>query len=480
MSIAIEELREQVDEAYVGIRLNTTKVKPVHVANGMFRTIVGETNVTKLLHRFVFHQKASGEIPQGHDLDSVINDLLEAESLESNIEQDDVAAFRRQLKRVVSADDGVFTGQMQSYSAGATTFLSRDTVGQDAGEFVASWLEYIDSPLFTLIEECLGDESDIVSQLCLPLLEEETTPFEKFADIEDLKFTQSQLAGRRKNHWSGLKAAAETLSHNLDEHPDKLFQLRMVVLFSSLVVMRHIASLESYFDKSREKMKIPFLLDFGVNGDLKDASKQSYSRCTQSIARFYAFAFGEVLKRTHSADQLARCKPPRYKENVKKKIDAQGDSVWKMKRDAAKKSKNKFLLYGEAIFDILALQAEADPTRYFRGLGRRIGLLHPPKGAAVPWFRPKQDLVELLLYCCIEQGESLELTALCKRLWDRFGILVGGGRDDESILEANSIYSWDRDSLQENTAAFSDSLVDHGFATKLADGVMKVSMEVLV
>ena len=481
MSIAIEELRETVDESFVGIRLNTTKVKPVHIANGLFRAILSETNSTKLLHRFVFHQKATGEIPSGHDIDSVVSDLLECEAIEPGIEPDDIAMFRRQLKRVVSADDGVFTGQMQSYSAGSSPFLSKDTVGQDAGGFVASWLEFINSPLFEQIEKCLHDETDIVTQICQPLLNDETAPFEIFADIEDLKFTKSQLKGRNKNkQWIGLEEAAQTLATNLQEHPDKLFRLRMAVLFAAFVVLRHVTSLESYYDKDKKNSPPPFLLDFGINGDLKDASKQSYSRCTQSIARFYSFAFGEVLKKTHTAEQLTRCKPPRYKEGIKKKIDDQGDNLWKVKRGSAKKAKNKFLIFGEAIFDILALQAEADPIRYFRGLGRRIGLLHPPKGAAVPWFRPKQDLVELMIYCCVEPGESIELITLCEHMYRRFGILVGGGTLDESVLESNGIYTWDRDSLNENVAAFSFSLVDHGFATQLADGVMKVSLEVLV
>jgi hypothetical protein len=481
MSIAIEELRKTVDGSFVGIRLNTTKVKPVHLANGLFRAILGKTASTRLLHRFVFHQEATGEIPPGHDLDSVISDLLDCEAIEPGIDPEKIAAFRRQLKQVVSADNGVFTGQMQSYSAGAAAFLSKDTVGQDAGGFVASWLQFIGSPLYKQIEQCLHDQTDIVSQLCQPLLTNETEPFEIFANIEDLKFTESQLRVRNKNtQWAGLEKAAETLASNLQIHPDKLFRLRMTVLFSAFVVMRHVSSLESYYDKEKSNSPPPFLLEFGFNGNLKDASKQSYSRCTQSIARFYSFAFGEVLKKTHTADQLMRCSPPRYKEGTKKKVDEQGDNVWKVKRESAKTAKNKFLLFGEAIFDILALQAEADPIRYFRGLGRRIGLLHPPNGGTVPWFRPKHDLVELMIYSCIEPNESLELSFLCERMYERFGILVGGGATDESVLESNGIFSWDRDSLAENSTAFSSALVDHGFATQLADGVLKVSLEVMV
>jgi hypothetical protein len=368
---------------------------------------------------------------------------------------------------------------MQSYSAGSSAFLSKDSIGQDAGEFVASWLTFVASPLREQIEACINDQTDIVSQICLPLLNDETTSFDISVDIETLKFTRSQLKGRSKSrHWRGFESAATTLGQHLETHPDKLFRLRLVVMLSSVIVMRHVASLETYYDKDKDEAP-PFLLDFGVNGDLRDAAKQSYSRCTQSIARFYAFAFGQELKRTHSAEQLTKCTPPRYKEKKTSKVTAHGDTIWKLKKEAAKRSRNKFECYGEAVFDILSLYANANAISYFKNLGWRSGLIHPKSGAAVPWFRPKQVLVELLVYCCVEPGESLEISKLCERLWQRFGILVGGGQVDEEVLQANSIYSWDRDSLRENTIAFGQSLVDHGFATELADGVMKVSMEVV-
>ena len=140
MSIEIKELRDNVDRAYVGIRLNTDKVKPVHIANGLFREASESIADTKLLHRFVFDQTNKGVVPKGHALDDLLEDLGDAESLESGIENSEISKFRRQLKKVVSADDGVFTGQMQSYSAASTAFLSKDTVGQDAGGFFVAWL----------------------------------------------------------------------------------------------------------------------------------------------------------------------------------------------------------------------------------------------------------------------------------------------------------------------------------------------------
>ena len=476
MSFAIEELRRQVDERYVGIRLNTTKVKPVHIANGLFRCVTSQTRSTKLIHRFIFHQTAKGEVPRGHELESVLGSLIASGSIEKSIDSEFVGVFRRQLKRVLSADDGIFTGQMQSYSAGNSAFLSKDTVGQDAGEFIASWLEYVKSPLFKLIHDSLEASDDIVTQICQPLLENERIPYDSPWQFSDLEFASTHLKGRtRRGPWGGLESAASTLAAHLELHPDKLFRLRMAVIFSSLAVMRHISSLESYYDSSVHEAVVPFVLD---TGNLRNAAKQSYSKCTQSIARFYAIAFGEVLKRTYSAVSLSKCQPPKYKDGTQQKSDVQGASIWKLKREEAMSAKNKFRVFGEAVFDILGVQkTSADPIRYFRGIGRRIGLLHPPNGVAVPWFSAKHDLSELLVFCCVNVGETIEFPEFCNRLWSRFGIVVGGGELDEQILDDSGIYNFDRNALRENQKAFGSTLVDRGLASELADGVMKVSLK---
>ena len=479
MSIEIKELRDSVDRAYVGIRLNTDKVKPVHIANGLFREASESIADTKLLHRFVFDQTNKGVVPKGHALDDLLEDLNDVESLESGIENSEISKFRRQLKKVVSADDGVFTGQMQSYSAASTAFLSKDTVGQDAGGFFVAWLEHIKSGLLEQIQECLESSEDVISVMCSPLLSEDNDDWERSVEVDELKFASSHLRKSAKSsHWTGLKLASETLAEHLHHQPDKLFHMRLVVSFASLVVLRHVAALESYYVKDAKLP--PFLLDFGMGNGLKEASKQSYSRCRSSISRFYAYAFGQELKRTHSVQDLSKCRPPVYADGNNTKLTQQGNAIWKLKKASIGSAKNKYNAFGEAIFDMLALNANATAIQYFKGLGGRIGLLHPKKGAAVPWFRPSPDLIELLLYCCLEPDEPpVELSELCNRFEERFGVLTGGGQNDEEILESNAIYSWDRDALSENVSNFKKLLIANGFATELADGITTVSTGVL-
>lgn len=485
MSFAIEQLRTTVDREYVGIRLNTEKVKPVHIANGLFRATLGVIPSTQLLYRFVFHQTHKGVVPRGHDIDSLLSDLRARNAIASSIGADNVKALRISLKRALAADNAVYDKQMQSYSTGHKLFVTRDTVGQDAGEFIASWLSAIKSPLFNGLQTALADDTDVMSMLCKPLLangEDVEEEYESEIDVRTLRCAPKLLKGRGRHPlWKGMEEAAVSLAAHLQNHPDKLFRLRMTVMFAGLVVLRHVSLLESYYETPSNSTPPPFLIAFGDDTDarLHLAAKQSYVRCTQSIARFYALAFADELKRTYTAAELAKLPPPTYKEGQKKKRDdVAAAEIWKLKKEAAVESREKFRMFGEAAYDILAIQAESDPIKYFRGLGRRLGLLYPPHGVALPWFSVRQDVVELLVYCAMQPNECvLPISELCKRLWNRFGIIVGGTDDDEAILESHSILNWDRDALRANCDAFANTLVHLNLATELADGVMQVVVE---
>jgi hypothetical protein len=475
MSIVIEDYRKEVDASYVGISLTTGSIKPVHIANGLFRGLVEKTNSTKFLNRFVFHQNADGKIPRDHEINSVFADLETKALIDPSIDKDSITALRLQLKRIVSADNGVFIGDMSSYTAGNKAFISKDTIGQGAGVFFAGWLEHTKSPLREELKKCLENDNDIITQICTPLLVDEPTDYIRNAEFDDLKLFNKSTSQYHSAKWDGLESAAKTLASNLANYPDKLFRLRMIVLFSILVVMRHIVSLESYYVRSANSEPPPFLLN--IDGKLNAASKQSYARCTGSISRFYGFAFGQRLKRDYTIAELMKVPPPKYKDGAKKKKDIGGKDIWEMYKEKTNEEKNKFTNFGNAVFDIIALEAEADPIRYFRSIGKKIGLVYPPKGVAIPWFSSQQDLIELLVHCCVAPSEKLELSELCTRLRNRFDVLIGNGETDEDILTTHNIDSWDRDSLRANRKAFADDLVLRGFGNELADGILKVSVK---
>src|SRR5688500_1353797 len=98
-----------VEQPYVGFSTATRSVKPVHIANGLFRSLTGLYADTELLNRLAFFQKADGgPLPSGYSLDEIFARLRDNGRLDDEvIDRDDLASFRVMLKQVLHADDGV-------------------------------------------------------------------------------------------------------------------------------------------------------------------------------------------------------------------------------------------------------------------------------------------------------------------------------------------------------------------------------------
>ena len=485
MPIAIEEARERIEEQYIGFSPSTNSVKPVHIANGLFRAVVGTTANTSLLNRFVFSQKNNGQIPRGHELEKIYALLRDEDHLdEYDVKEADIARLRMLLKKVVGADGAVFTDGMESYSAGNIGFISRDRIGQDGGELIAEWLNQNKSPLRDNIEATLRLSDDSITLLAAPLLSTELQEWvpSRF-DYSRVFFLNRPVPATATALLNGLIEASKCLSLHLSSHPNKLFRLRLAVLFSSFTLVRHLANMEVYNVTKTRDAVLPFLLDFSERGTepVARASAMTYTLVCQSVARFYAWAFGKYLNKYYSFDELRREGTPVYKKGtIKKAADIKSElkEIWKLAIKEAKNDKHPFTVCGQALYDMMALQASGHPIGYLRNLGHRSGLLYPPVNTQpTKRFLPEHDMLETLLRGAVKPGEVIDLPTLQSRFWERYGLIIGGRPEDEQKLLEFDIYQADNNSLVENRNRFANLLDRLGFATLLADGVLQVKME---
>ena len=247
------------------------------------------------------------------------------------VSETNLARLRELLKKVVAADDAVYTDGMESYSAGFMGFVSKDRIGQDGGELVSEWLSRNKSPLRNCIEKALKNPDDTITLLSVPLLdmslEKNWSP--RF-DFDRVRFLNKPILSEPASLWEGLVEAADTLSEHLSAHPNKLFRLRLAVLFASYVLARHLANLEVCYVPRARNAVLPFLLDFSATGNnpVARASAMTYTLVCQSIARFYAWGFGKYLQKSgYNYDRLRRDEVPVYKKGQVKKGEGIGDEL---------------------------------------------------------------------------------------------------------------------------------------------------------
>lgn len=472
------EVKSYAEEKFIGFGPDTGSVKPVHIANGLFRAVLGGATDTKLLNRFVFWQKSNGDVPKDHTLKVIHNRLRDEKRLEaSDISEDDTAVLRRFLKNVVNADNGVFLGGMESYSAGSQGFVSRDRIAQDGGELVAEWLRLSGSSLFSRLEDALHSSDDVITSLCQPLLATTSEARPPALDLEKTRFLHTSLHPTPRKLWAGLVEASNTLAAHIETHPNKLFRLRLVVHFASFVLIRHLTSLESYYDQDAAA-PMPFLLDFSESASepVARASLMTYVLSTQSISRFYAWAFAEYLTKRYTVKELQQEVVPIYKRRTTDEMR----EVWRTARIESKgiDEQTAFTIFGQALYDMMALEAEGNPITYMRQLGHRSGLLWPPTNLhPAKRFSLQQDMLETLVRGAVGPAEAINLSQLQERFWERYRLVVGGRPEDEHRLIEVGIYQADTDALRQNRERFAARLSRLDFAQLLADGVLKVELE---
>lgn len=168
---------------------------------------------------------------------------------------------------------------------------------------------------------------------------------------------------------------------------------------------------------------------------------------------------------------------PAYDKPMKPADEQICREVWQEAINRAKVEKEIYAVYGQAVYDILALLAEATPIQYLRQIGIRCGLFWPPYNLQpTKHLTPRQDMLEVLVRSVANPGELLDIATLQNRLWDTFGIVIGGRPDDLGLLLDRGIYQADDRALEENQSAFAQRLNDLNFARLLADGVLEVQV----
>lgn len=484
MAIFIEDARTYVEDRFIGFGPNTNSIKPVHIANGLFRTILGCTYKTQSLNRFVFTNKANGIIPKGHELDKIYNALKEKDKIiVDEVSKEDLQRLRVLLKKVLNADDAVFNEGMESYSAAFANFVTKDPLPQqEGGEFIAEWLKKYHSPLHDCIKDTLMQSDDIISLVCSPLLESDAQTHSTKRDYDKLIFLR-QPSERMINTQEGLLQAAQTLAGHLQHHPNKFFRARTSILFASFVLIRHLANLENYYVPGAEGKQQPFLMDFSKDErePISRASAMTYTLICRSIARFFAWAFGEYLKGSYTVNELLGEPTPLYNRgslSTRGKNTQALSEIWNIAKLEAQESTEPYTVFGQAIYDMMHIEAQGNPIGYLRQLGHRCGLLWPPRNLQpTKQFLPQHDMLEMLIRGVVEPGQAINMPTLQELFWERYGIIVGGRSFDEQLLLNAGIYEADSDALHQNRNRFAVSLSNLDFARLLADGVLQVEVE---
>lgn len=486
--IYLREARKDVDKSYVGFTPNGSSIKPVHIAGGSLRCIYGEYNRTRNIKKMALVSDAKGNVPSGNDADTIFAELNDGEKIEDNITENAMESMRNVMQRLLSVDKGVYVVKglkdgMISYSAGSKYFLTSKAMYEDAGEFIGSIIIGYCPELAEYIKELLDTANDPITLLFEPVLEADMEVFtdqNQYEDIPAFKNTNEHT----KWFIDGIRASGACLLDNLRHHPNPLTQLRLFNFFCIFSLIRYMTLLEAFYCDERVR---PILLDFSrlspSFSSVARASEMSYTQMYKSINRFYAWGYAKWLEeKGYSKEELLQSETPAYEEgqSISKSSKEELDALWVLakERAASLDGDEMYLSFGETMYDMLALEASSHPVTYLRALGNLSGILYPPdKLHPNKRFVVSQDILEMLLRCCVNSGEIISGMDIRQRLWERFGIIIGGSPFEmKTLQDSGMILQIDEDALEDNFSSFATVLESMDFAEVMADGILQIRL----
>lgn len=486
--IYLREARKDVDKSYVGFTPNGSSVKPVHIAGGSLRCIYGEYNRTRNIKKMALVSDAKGNVPSGNDADTIFAELNNGEKIEDNITENAMESMRNVMQRLLSVDKGVYVVKglkdgMISYSAGSKYFLTSKAMYEDAGEFIGSIISGYCPELAEYIKELLDTANDPITLLFEPVLEADMEVFTGQNQYEDIPAFRN---ANEHTKWfiDGIRASGACLLDNLRHHPNPLTQLRLFNFFCIFSLIRYMTLLEAFYCDERVR---PILLDFSrlspSFSSVARASEMSYTQMYKSINRFYAWGYAKWLEeKGYGKEELLQSETPTYEEgkSISKSSKEELDALWVLAKERASSldGDEMYLSFGETMYDMLALEASSHPVTYLRALGNLSGILYPPdKLHPNKRFVVSQDILEMLLRCCVNSGEIISGMDIRQRLWERFGIIIGGSPFEmKTLQDSGMILQIDEDALEDNFSSFATVLESMDFAEVMADGILQIRL----
>jgi hypothetical protein len=488
-----ELLRRIYEEEFGFIPINAS-MKPVHVANGLYRRLCGVSYdhrpLAGVLRQYVKNQRG-GVVEERLSNSEVLDRYPDwFTDVHGNRPSDEkMTRFRSLANETLGADAAVFPTQA-SFTLSHRKMISSDISDNGSGDFIAAFLTagqpQVKPAAARLIQTLLGDDTDPWTTIAWPLLgagAERDSPLagaalERAGRATPLLGTDS--SGQFESPTlRALRLHFERLAAYEELHGAKLATLRRLIMFG--VFTLHVHMIRRCGDHLGHGPRPPILLDLfeGRKRSLREASAATLQGALRAIEQIVIHRIraeleplcedrdaGAYLGRLPHNSDTARIRTEYSAHLHGDSLDALTEAYWVAGYEELGSSSRKGL-----------------PWNALLNLGRRAGYLLPYDdrgrgGKEHKRYGASAEFAEIIVAATVAPGDPVEFDVFLDRLRDSFGIVVGR-RADFEIIRRNDLQptgalqksvSVNENDLRANLTAFRDLIVDIGFAKSYADG----------
>ncbi len=511
----ITKVLDCVYEQVVGWNPSSGSIKPVHIANGLFRDLTKQYYDTSELIEFAVPGRKGKEPIPSRSFESIVLNVDPKRfprfaDFADQSRKHDFEKLREAVRGVIAADGGgavMPEAATSSMTLSTPQMISADYNDRKVGRFMAAFLRGPDPEnpgnLSQVVEralvEGLDSPRDDISFLVWPLLSQEPSPVKK-DNFKIPIFTKRQYQPFVKH----LDCAAAQLAEHELKQGNRLATFRRAVEFTCLGLIAYVQAMSS---NGKMDQRIPLLLamDAAKGTRLANASEQTILKLIQEFEGWLASELATRLERglplTEGSDDKE--KPPKQQPPTPDHLHRGTVRAWLREftskdgdRPDAETLAHRLEIYDEAkavcgtekTYDVLGetlVRCYIDeyesggPSEFLRGLATRAGLFFP-YGAGrsrEKRVRASVHILDVIVKACTPVSGSIPFEAFLDRIWERFGLIAGGRvgthPTDLELLQSIGIDISPTD-LHENSLSLVDHLVDIGLARRYPDNVAYV------
>lgn len=484
MENRLREYGNQVLNEFIQYRPIASSIKPVHVANGLFRLISGESYTVDALNEWVVRWRQGKEVNPASEVRHKYSNAFD----EDGFDDDEINTLRFYLNIIFNADNAAYPSANHTVLTISSKTQVRGGVALEAGlhnflyRLLITEVNGSSSSCIKLIKDLLENEDDDFSRIAAPLTKfanKKSHEHAAFTDLPDLSGVEFRL-----------RASFDMLAKNEKDSGNKLLTLERLILFGCFAIINHLSS--KILDLSNEYSatdRVPMLLDAdGELNSVKYASEETLAAAKLHIESFFEKGLEKILLDekydtfTHE-QMLERINDLRLEESSRRTSNREEEEEKRKSYRALylgyyEQLKDPFQAFIKASrFKLFADEYDTDPSSFITSFGGRIALLAPrAQGGKRKRYSPDPLILEILILTILEPGRNVTLSELGDELWDRYGIIFGANpeTDLEKLTACRVTQNTPGDlagDLAKNAEKIADIYISMGYGKRYADGV---------
>ncbi|MBV9382091.1 MAG: hypothetical protein JO242_15670, partial [Streptosporangiaceae bacterium] len=443
-------LLRRIYEEEFGFLPTNSSMKPVHVANGLYRRLSGVSSdhrpLAGVLRQYVKNQRG-GFVEERQSNGAVLDSYGDRFSdTHGNRPSDEaMTRFRSLANEILGADDAVYQAQA-SFTLSHREMVSGDLSDNGAGDFLAAFLRAgepkAEALAAGLMQRLLDDDTDPWTTIAWPLL---GLGAERESSLEGASALRAQRAAPLlTTDGAGLlispvlrrlRARFEQLAAYEELHGAKLATLRRLIMFG--VFTLHVHMIRRCGDSLGDGPRPPILLDLfdGRRRSLREASAatlQAGLRAVEQVVIHRIHGELQPLCADGGADAYLAELPNDDFAKVRSEYTAHlhGDNSL----DALTEAYWIAGYSGVASKGVGSKEAKGLPWNALLSLGRRAGYLLPHSnqgrgGREHKRYGANAEFAEIIVAATVAPGDPVEFDEFLDRLRESFGIVVGRRAD---------------------------------------------------